>query len=67
MATILSLAMLLRYTLEMNELADKVERAVENVIDKGMRTPDIYFTGAVAVGTEQMGTEVLNELQQLLN
>ena len=51
----------------MDELAGKVERAVENVIDKGMRTPDIYFTGAVAVGTEQMGTEVLDELQQLLN
>ena len=67
LATILSLAMLLRYTLEMDELADKVEQAVEHVIDKGVRTPDIYFTGAVAVGTEQMGTEVLNELQQLLN
>jgi 3-isopropylmalate dehydrogenase len=67
LATILSLAMLLRYTLEMDELADKVEQAVEHVIDKGVRTPDIYFTGAIAVGTEQMGTEVLNELQQLLN
>ena len=66
LATILSLAMLLRYTLNEKEFATKVENAVENVIEKGIRTPDIYFTGAQLVGTKQMGQEVLSELRSLL-
>ena len=66
LAAILSLAMLLRYTLNEGELAMKVEQAVERVIEKGMRTPDIYFTEAQLVGTRQMGQEVRDELRLLL-
>ncbi len=67
MAAILSLAMLLRYTMKMDEVADIVEQSVERVIEKGLRTPDIYFEGAEAVGTERMGSEVLNEIGRRLN
>ena len=67
LATILSLAMLLRYTLGMGEIADKVETAVERVIDKGVRTPDIHRDGCRLVGTKEMGSEVINELRHLLN
>ncbi len=67
LAMILSLAMLLRYTLKQDDIADKVEQAVENVIEKGIRTTDIYFEGAELVGTDQMGSEVVRELRNLLN
>lgn len=67
LATILSLAMLLRYTLKQDSLADVVEQAVESVINKGKRTPDIYFDGAEKVGTKQMGSAVLFEIQQILD
>ena len=67
MATILSLAMLLRYTMKQDELADKVENAVERVIEKGLRTPDINVEGTEQIGTKRAGTEVLNELQLQLN
>ena len=67
LAMILSLAMLLRYTLKQDDLADAVEQAVERVIEKDIRTPDIYFEGAVLVGTDQMGAEVISELRKLLN
>ncbi|MDE0309482.1 MAG: 3-isopropylmalate dehydrogenase [Acidiferrobacterales bacterium] len=67
LAMILSLAMLLRYTLKQDDLADKVEQAVENVIDNGLRTHDIFVEGAVLAGTGQMGSEVVSELRNLLN
>ena len=67
MAMFLSLAMLLRYTMKEDHLADLVEQSVESVIERGLRTPDIYFAGAENVGTERMGTEVLSELKQRLN
>ena len=66
-ALILSLAMLLRYTLNEAEVANKVESAVEQVIENGLRTPDIYIEGTVKAGTKEMGTAILNELQKLLN
>lgn len=67
LATILSLSMLLRYTLKQDRLADAVEQAVESVIDEGKRTPDIYFDGAEKVGTEQMGSAVLSAIQRIFN
>ncbi len=67
MATILSLAMLLRYTMKQDNLADIVENAVERVIERGLRTPDIYFEGAQLIGTQQAGSEVLTEIKTLLN
>jgi len=62
LATILSLAMMLRYSLDFAELADEIEAAVGRVLDKGLRTPDIMAEGCKEVGTEAMGEAVLAEL-----
>jgi 3-isopropylmalate dehydrogenase len=58
LATILSVAMLLRYSLDEPELAARVERAVGSVLDSGLRTPDIAATGMQTVGTREMGDAV---------
>jgi len=63
MATILSVAMMLRYSLGEEGLAIKVEKAVESVLDKGLRTPDIYTDGDTKVGTEAMGDAVVTALK----
>ena len=58
MATILSVALMLRYTLNEPALADKIEKAVSKVLDQGLRTGDIYTEGTKKVGTAQMGDAV---------
>ena len=63
LATILSLAMMLRYSLDHAALADEIEAAVGRVLDKGLRTPDIMAEGCTEVGTEAMGEAVLAELK----
>lgn len=55
LATILSAAMLLRYSLDLDEAADAVEAAVAKVIADGYRTADIWSEGTIRVGTSQMG------------
>lgn len=62
LATILSLAMLLRYTLGEEALADRVERAVGKVLADGLRTPDIHTDGHTLVGTVAMGDAVVAAL-----
>ena len=62
LASILSLAMLLRYTFNENEMADKVESAVQRVLAKGIRTGDIANAGESTVSTSEMGQAVLEEL-----
>lgn len=62
LATILSVAMMLRYSLNASEAADDIEKAVSVVLDQGLRTPDIYAEGSEKVSTEQMGQTVLNAL-----
>ena len=62
LATILSVSMMLRYSLDHAELADEIEAAVGRVLDKGLRTPDIMAEGCKEVGTEAMGEAVLAEL-----
>jgi len=62
LATVLSAAMMLRYTFGREELACQVERAVGKVLAAGLRTPDIGFAGARAVGTEEMGDAVVAAL-----
>ncbi len=62
LATILSVAMMLRYTLEQAALADDIEQAVGRVLDRGLRTPDIMAEGCREVGTVEMGDAVLAEL-----
>jgi len=62
LATILSLAMLLRYTLDEPDHAARIERAVEQVLDEGLRTADISG-GQAALGTVAMGDAVISRLQ----
>jgi 3-isopropylmalate dehydrogenase len=62
LATILSLAMMLRYSFGEAGLAERVERAVSAVLDQGLRTPDILSPGMTQVGTEAMGDAVVAAL-----
>jgi 3-isopropylmalate dehydrogenase len=62
LATILSVAMMLRYTLDLADQASMIEDAVSKVLDKGLRTPDIMAKGCREVGTVEMGDAVLAEL-----
>ena len=62
---LLSLAMLLRYSFEMEADAELVEQAVTNVLASGLRTADIMVPGAVQVGTAAMGDSILRELDKL--
>ena len=54
-ATILSAAMMLRYSFDLDKEADAVENAVSQVIAEGYRTGDIYSEGCTKVGTKEMG------------
>ncbi len=62
LATILSAAMMLRYSLNQTEAADRIERAVKKVLAQGLRTPDIYSEGTTKVGTREMGDAVVKAL-----
>ena len=63
LATILSAAMMLRFSLNQPEAADRIETAVKKVLAQGLRTPDIYSDGTTKVGTVQMGDAVVNALR----
>jgi 3-isopropylmalate dehydrogenase len=62
LATILSVAMMLRYTLDEPAMAERIEAAVNKVLDKGLRTVDIMSGGMTEVTTEEMGDAVVAEL-----
>jgi 3-isopropylmalate dehydrogenase len=62
LATILSVAMMLRYTFALEEAAQRIENAVKNVLRQGLRTSDIYEPGTTKTGTKQMGDAVLAAL-----
>ena len=62
LATILSAAMMLRYSLHQPEAAQRVERAVEKVLQEGYRTADIEQPGCTLVGTAEMGDAVIKAL-----
>ena len=64
-ATLLSLAMMLRYSFDMEEDARLIEQAVENVLKGGNRTPDIMATGMARVSTTGMGDLIVRELDKL--
>ena len=63
MATVLSVAMLLRHSLNRNDLAERVEAAVGRVLDQGLRTPDIFGDGMTLVGTQGMGDALVAALE----
>ena len=62
-ATILSAAMLLRYSFGLSKEADAVENAVKTVLKKGMRTIDIMDEGKTLLGTKEMGDAIAAEIE----
>ena len=62
LATILSVAMMLRYSLNEGAAADVIEAAVSKVLDQGLRTGDIFSAGMTRVSTSEMGEAVLAAL-----
>ncbi|RKT47255.1 3-isopropylmalate dehydrogenase [Thiocapsa rosea] len=62
LATILSVAMMLRYSLDAAPAAERIEAAVSKVLDQGLRTADIMSSGMRQVGTAEMGDAVVAEL-----
>jgi 3-isopropylmalate dehydrogenase len=62
LATILSAAMMLRYSLDRDRAAQRVEEAVRKVLAKGLRTADIHAPGTTRVGTAAMGDAVVAAL-----
>ena len=62
LATILSVSMMLRYSLDESAMADRIEKAVDKVLDQGLRTADIYSDGMTKVGTSEMGDAVVAAL-----
>ncbi len=65
LATILSVAMMLRYSFGQAEMAARIEQAVSQVLDQGLRTADILSAGMTRVGTAEMGDAVVNALNSL--
>jgi len=63
LATILSLAMMMRYSFGNEAAAARIESAVKRVLKQGLRTADIYQAGTTKVGTEEMGNAVSAALQ----
>jgi len=62
-ATILSAAMMLRYTFDLDKEADAIENAVKSILKKGYRTGDIMSEGCVKVGCKQMGDLLCEEIK----
>jgi 3-isopropylmalate dehydrogenase len=62
LATILSVAMMLRYSLNAPQAAERIESAVSSVLDAGLRTADIWSDGTTRVGTREMGDAVVAAL-----
>lgn len=60
--TILSAAMMLRFSFDMPAEADAIENAVGKVLDKGLRTADIYSPGCEKIGCKAMGSAIANEI-----
>ena len=63
LATILSVSMMLRYSLNQEPLADKIIAAVNVVLDQGYRTKDISAVGDTIVGTEAMGDLIVDAIE----
>ena len=61
-ATILSVAMMLKYSFNMDEASDKIEKAVEKTLEEGYRTPDIYTEGTIKVDTKEMTKQIIKNL-----
>ncbi len=62
LATILSAAMMLRFSLNQEAAAQRIEAAVQKVLAQGLRTADIHSEGTTRVGTAEMGQAVVKAL-----
>ncbi|MCX8505829.1 MAG: 3-isopropylmalate dehydrogenase [Alphaproteobacteria bacterium] len=62
LATILSFTMALRYSFNLDAMADQVENAIKAVLTRGLRTADIYAPGTTKISTSDMGDAILQEL-----
>jgi len=62
LATILSAAMMLRFSLNQSQAAERIEAAVQKVLAQGLRTGDIWSEGTTKVGTREMGDAVVKAL-----
>ncbi|MBR0234714.1 MAG: 3-isopropylmalate dehydrogenase [Synergistaceae bacterium] len=60
--TILAAAMMLRYSFKMHSEADKIENAVNQVLNEGFRTPDIYTEGTKLISGSKMRDEIISRL-----
>ena len=65
LATILSVGMLFKYSLDREEPNKWIEEAVESVLNQGVRTADIMSDGMKQVGTQEMGDLVVSELEKI--
>ena len=65
-ATILSLAMMFKYSFGYEEESQKIELAVENVLEKGYRTRDISSNGSVSISCSKMGDLIIDQLNKLI-
>lgn len=61
-ATILSAAMMLRYSFDLDREADAVEAAVQQVLREGYRTVDIMSEGCTRIGTKEMGDKIAEQI-----
>ncbi len=66
-ATILSLAMMFRYSFNYSKEADLIEQAIENVLNNGIRTADIAKVGEDKVSCEKMGDEIITQIKKLFS
>ena len=62
-ATILSLSMALRYSLDLEKEADQIDKAVQSVLDEGLRTKDIMSKNMKEVSTTNMGDAIIAKLK----
>ena len=62
--TILSVAMMLRHALDQGAAADRIEKAVEDVLNEGYRTADIQEPGCKSAGCKQMGRLVRDRIER---
>jgi 3-isopropylmalate dehydrogenase len=63
-ATMASFAMCLRYSFDLGDTASRIERAIADVLDQGLRTADIKQDGCRTVGTREMGEAILAALDR---
>ncbi|MDY5305461.1 3-isopropylmalate dehydrogenase [Fusobacterium gastrosuis] len=61
-ATIMSAAMMLRYSFDLEDEAIAIEKAIEEVLSQGYRTADIYTEGTIKISTVEMGTQIANKI-----